>query len=82
MGFPDSAKFLRQIHMHVHTLLCNRNISYPTKWKRVMEVSSFDLSNLRRVVREGCGGGTGALSQPKWSFVGPVNLHLILLYVA
>lgn len=55
MGFPDSAKFLRQIHMHAHTLLCNRNISYPTKWKRVMEVSSFDLSNLRRVVREGCG---------------------------
>lgn len=63
-------------------LLCGRNISQPTKWTRVMEVSSFDLPNLQRVLREGCGGGTGALSQTKWSIVGPVNLHLMLLYVA
>lgn len=47
-----------------------------------MEVSSFDLPNLWRVLREGCGGGTGALSQTTWSIVGPVNLHLVLLYVA
>lgn len=82
MGFPDCEIPERDICIHTHALLCNRNTSYPTKWKRVMEVSSFDLPNLQRVLREGCGGGTGALSLPKCSIVGPVNLHLILLYVA